>query len=157
MRTNSEGVFGERLGQLVQLATVPAVRSHALRIPLFAATRLHFYAQHSVPAPFVGHMGAALLPALAQPETVSTLFVDPVAMGLQQQPAREFGHALARAHRRCRGLSGGRGPRVRHLLAYANLSIADVAHPSCFVDRSRFSRTSARSVGSSPGAWRRQA
>lgn len=110
----------------------------------------------SVRDPVVAHLGAALLPALEHPESVSGLFVDHVAMALQVHLAQTYGELKLRQSRRTGVLSPTQEQRAKELLAARldnGLSLHELAR-ECGLSRSHFARAFKLSTGYAPHQWR---
>lgn len=109
----------------------------------------------SIVDPVVHHLSLALLPSLANPEHVSQLFFDQVALAFKEHVM----HVYGRMRRPFRTTSGGLAPwqerRAKELIA-ANLGgdvpIADLAR-QCRLSRSHFVRAFKATTGLPPHRW----
>lgn len=105
--------------------------------------------------PVVLHLANALLPALANPEHVSRLFFDHVALAFQEHASHTYAR-LARAPRRPTAalapwqLRRAKEHIVRDLRG--DLSIAELAS-ECGLSRSHFSRAFKVATGTTPHRW----
>lgn len=104
--------------------------------------------------PVLAHLGAALLPALAQPTPTATVFVNQLALPLLTHLVVTYGRQPLSA-RRTRGLLRWQLERAKGLLADTRggtLLIGDVA-TACGLSRSYFIKAFRRSTGRTPHRW----
>jgi AraC-like DNA-binding protein len=101
--------------------------------------------------PVIYALGTALLPALAEPETASRLFVDHVLFALRAHLARRFGVAAdGTAHGR--GLATWQTRRAKEFIEAhlaENISLADLAR-ECSLSVAHFARSFKRCTGMTP-------
>ena len=101
--------------------------------------------------PVIRGLGAALLPALADPDAASRAFVDHVLLALREHLARRFG-VVTDGHGRRKGLAAWQERRTREFIEAhltENISLADLAR-LCSLSVAQFARSFRRSTGLAP-------
>lgn len=104
--------------------------------------------------PVLPHIAAALLPALANPDSVATLLVDQLVAAIQTQLVSRFG-GLRQEPRKRSMLSLAQEAQAKELLASrlkGDILVADVA-ASCGLSRSRFMKAFRETTGATPYQW----
>lgn len=104
--------------------------------------------------PILPHIASALLPALGNSRTVSTLFVDQMVVAIQTHLTSRFGDLKPPGRRRPL-LSYAQEARAKEMLAnrlQGDLLVADIA-ASCGMSRSSFMRAFRATVGTTPHQW----
>ncbi|SFP59796.1 AraC-type DNA-binding protein [Variovorax sp. OK605] len=105
--------------------------------------------------PVVASLGRAMLPALMQPETASTLFVDHLTLALKAHVLHAYGGVAGAASAEPRGLAPWQERRAKaFLMAHlaGDVSLAEVAR-ECALSRSHFSKAFKQTTGQTPHAW----
>ena len=102
----------------------------------------------------LANLGAALLPALAEPKATHSLFVDRISLALQAHVVAAYG-GVAPPLRRTGGLTRCQETRAKQYLIEtepAELSLAGAA-ATCGLSRSYFSKAFKATTGRSPHRW----
>lgn len=104
--------------------------------------------------PVLAHLARAVLPALADPEEASPLFLDQVAVAMQTHLATRY-HGVVPRPERSRGLSPRELDLAREMLASGidgDVLVGDVA-AACGMSRSHFIRGFKAATGATPHQW----
>jgi AraC-like DNA-binding protein len=105
--------------------------------------------------PVMRSLGQALLPALAKPEQVNTLFVDQIGLAFRAHVASAYGRMHAPRPRARGGLAPWQERRARDILSNnlgGELPLAQVAR-ECGLSTSHFARAFRQSLGMAPHQW----
>ncbi|MFM9925964.1 AraC family transcriptional regulator [Variovorax sp. H27-G14] len=105
--------------------------------------------------PVVAGLGRAMLPALAQPEAASTLFVDHLTLALKAHVLHAYGGVACDVNAESRGLAPWQERRAKAFLREhlaGDVSLAEVAR-ECALSRSHFSKSFKQTTGQTPHAW----
>ncbi|KVA22917.1 helix-turn-helix domain-containing protein [Burkholderia ubonensis] len=109
----------------------------------------------SVRDPVIHGLGQALLPALAEPERASQLFIDHLVLAFQAHMAHQYGGAMADRRRVTGRLAAWQELRAKEFLIQhldSNVSVADVAR-ECGLSRNYFLRAFRETTGLPPHRW----
>jgi AraC-like DNA-binding protein len=105
--------------------------------------------------PVMRSLCEALLPALARPEQVNTLFVDHMGLAFRAHIARAYGGMQSMRPRLCGGLAPWQERRARDILSHnlnGELPLIHLAH-ECGLSASHFARAFRQSLGLAPHQW----
>lgn len=105
--------------------------------------------------PIIHHLGQSLLPALAQPEYASQLFIDHVALAFQAHIAHQYGGIGAQQEKQTGKLTPWQERQAKGLLfehLNGKISLVDVAK-ACGMSRSHFVKSFHQTTGLPPHRW----
>jgi AraC-like DNA-binding protein len=105
--------------------------------------------------PVMRSLGQALLPALAKPEQVNTLFVDHIGLAFRAHIASAYGRMHVTRLKARGGLAPWQERRARDILSNnlgGELPLAQVAR-ECGLSASHFTRAFRQSLGMAPHQW----
>lgn len=117
--------------------------------------RLHCPPHLAVADPVVHAIGQALLPALANPQQASTLFVDHIALALHAHLVHTYGNVLVPAPKLHGGLAPWQLQRAKDLMMAhldGDIPLARLAQ-ECGLSRSHFAKAFRESTGMPPHRW----
>ena len=105
--------------------------------------------------PVMWSLGQAMLPALAQPDQVNTIFVDHIGLAFRAHIARAYGGMQSTRPRVRGGLAPWQERRAKDILSNSlsgDLALAKVAR-ECALSASHFTRAFRQSLGMAPHQW----